>query len=495
VSLGAHSEPYNYGKVIDAETKEPLENVLIFQQVITRFRTPDGLETSESLRTTQTTFSNSRGEYKIPLGAYPKATLPSTTEITTQISLTFMKPGYFEDGEYSPENVLPKGPFSVIQEMRLYKMTHYLNYLYYKEGHSRIHSTGEEDCPKVYQDAILQMKNAQPSPADDMGVFLRLKGCKLNRVLKREDPITERYFGKTAYYVHDNASGKWWAVDSRSKRVDPENLWLPHWDFFIPDSSHGPGAPIPPCIYANRKYIFYPKGLETPEGYWEETQGGIVYVPAHAPDITAIAGNNFLFFTIEGNGRLLCSYERGYMKVTYEEGVRSVKDYLPHFRESYSANDLPASDIDDGVKRSEFKFLIQSSRDNYLIITKTLKNWHFYWLFLRPPEERFQFEEMDVFPASREITAAAVDYDSLFISFKDEGVRKYRMPSRHGKDKLKEDIEFHKRLSKYIPSDLSSMVVGSAGNVRAIYATGNHEKIYRFSVNGVPDYRIKDSLQ
>jgi hypothetical protein len=133
VNSGAYPEPYNYGKVIHAETKEPLENVLVLQEVITRFRTAGGLETSESLRTTQTTFSNSKGDYKIPLGAYTKVALPSTTEITTEISLTFAKPGYFEDGEYSSENVLPKGPFSVIKEMHLYKMTHYLNYLYYKQ--------------------------------------------------------------------------------------------------------------------------------------------------------------------------------------------------------------------------------------------------------------------------------------------------------------------------------------------------------------------------
>ena len=401
-----------------------------------------------------------------------------------------MKPGYFEGGYYSPEKVLPNGSFSVIQEMGLYKMTHYLNYLYYKEGHYRLHSTDGKDLSNDYQNVLLRMKNARPSPADDMGVFLRLKGCKLNRVLRREDPITEEYFGKTVYYVFDNASGKWWAADSRGKRVNPENLQLPHWDFFISNSR----GLIPPCIYSDRKSIFYPKGLETREGYWEETKGGIVYIPAHAPDITAMAGDNFLFFTIEGNGRLLCSYEEGFMKVTYRDGVRSVKDYLPHFRESYSATDLPPSDVDDGVKKSQFKFLIQSSRDDYLIVSKTLKHWHFYRLLLRPQKERFQFEEMDVFPASREITVVAQDYDSLFISFKNEGVRKYIMPSRYEKHKLKEDVEFHKGLSKYIPADLSSMVVVSAGDVRAIYVTGNDDRIYRFSLNGVPDYRIRDSL-
>jgi len=492
VNSGAQPEPYNYGKVIDAETKEPLENVLIFQEVIARFRTPDGFETSESLRTTQTAFTNSKGEYKISLGAYPKTALPSTTEISTEISLTFVKPGYFEDGDYSPENVLPRGPFSVIQEMRLYKMTHYLNYLYYKEGHSRLQAKDGEDCPKVYQDAILQIKNARPSPADDMGVFLRLEGCKLNRVLKRGE-FVERYFQKTVYYFLDSTSGNWWAVDSRGKRLNPENLHLPRWDFFIPDS-HWLGAPIPPYIYANQKFIFYPKGLETPEGNWEETQGGIVYIPAHAPDITAMAGKNSLFFTIEGNGRLLCSYEGGYRKVTHHDGVERKEDHLPHFLESYSANDLPASDINDGVKKSQFKFLIQSPRDDYLVVTKTPDNWHLYRLFLKSQKKWFQFKEIDVFPASREITAVAQDYDSLFISFKGEGVRKYSMFYSHGKNKLKEDVEFHKRLSKYIPSDLSSMVLGSAGDVRAIYATGNDDRVYRFSLNGVPDFRIKGSL-
>jgi hypothetical protein len=336
------------------------------------------------------------------------------------------------------------------------------------------------------------MKNALPSPADDMGVFLRLKGCKLNRVVRRGE-FVERYFKKTVYYVLDSTSGNWWAVDSRGKRLAPENLHLPHWDFFIPDS-HWLGAPIPLYIYANQKFIFYPKGLETPEGHWEETQGGIVYIPAHAPDITAMAGNNFLFFTIEGNGRLLCSYEGGYRKVTHHDGVERIEDHLPHFLESYSANDLPASDINDGVKKSQFKFLIQSLRDDYLVVTKTPDNWHLYRLSPKPQERRFQFEELGIFPASKGITAVAQDYDSLFISFKDEGVRKYSMPSRHEKNKLKEDVEFHKRLSKYIPSGLSSMVVGSAGDVHAIYATANDEKIYRFSVNGVPDFRIKDSL-
>jgi hypothetical protein len=107
---------WSFHEFIDAETKEPLENVLIFQEVRTRSVTPESLEGSENkLPATQTTFSNSKGEYRLPLGAYLKSTLPSTTEI----SLNFMKLGYFEDGYYSQEKALPEGSFSMIQEMGL----------------------------------------------------------------------------------------------------------------------------------------------------------------------------------------------------------------------------------------------------------------------------------------------------------------------------------------------------------------------------------------
>ncbi len=94
------------------------------------------------------------------------------------------------------------------------------------------------------------------------------------------------------------------------------------------------------------------------------------------------------------------------------------------------------------------------------------------------------------FPSSREITAFASGEIDFYIAFKNEGIRKYRVLNFYDKN-VKEDPAFiqNSRTAKY--SDVTSLAIGSAVDSSVVYAVTGDNRIYRFSVQGIPDYMVE----
>ncbi len=101
-------------------------------------------------------------------------------------------------------------------------------------------------------------------------------------------------------------------------------------------------------------------------------------------------------------------------------------------------------------------------------------------------------EEVAAFPPGKEVTAAADGTDDdVFVAFKGEGIRKYSCYPDDAGYQVKEDEEFHVNSRGALQSDVSSMVVGSEGTTFALYATTGEDRIYRFSLEGIPDFIVK----
>ena len=101
-------------------------------------------------------------------------------------------------------------------------------------------------------------------------------------------------------------------------------------------------------------------------------------------------------------------------------------------------------------------------------------------------------EEVTAFPPGKEVTAIADGTgDDVFAAFKGEGIKKYSCYPDKAGYQVKEDERFHMNSRGALQTDVSSMVVGYEGTTFALCATTGEDRIYRFSLEGIPDFIVK----
>ena len=130
------------------------------------------------------------------------------------------------------------------------------------------------------------------------------------------------------------------------------------------------------------------------------------------------------------------------------------------------------------------------------MLAKTPTRWHMYNVSFDYDEtakkDRVMVQEVTSFPPGKEVTAIADGTgDDVFVAFKDEGIRKYSCYLDEEGYQVKEDEQFHVNSRGALQSDVSSMVVGNEGTTFALYATTGEDRIYRFSLEGIPDFIVK----
>ena len=154
-SACVHIELSHHGIVRDAETEEPLKNVLVHLRLdyVCYFPPPLAGPNDEFLGF-QETYTDERGEYELPLKLY---WLPPNLCFTDKW-LAYFKAGYFLAGNPT----------------KLYKMTHYLNYLPYRNPTGR-YCLFSDRLPRSesYQKALEKIGGMELSPTEENGVFLR----------------------------------------------------------------------------------------------------------------------------------------------------------------------------------------------------------------------------------------------------------------------------------------------------------------------------------
>ena len=401
------------------------------------------------------------------------------------------KPGYFENSYGYSWRLLPIHIISERKEIALHKMTHYLNYLYYKDSRYSALYTSPRDLSESYKARVSKMNHMKLDPADDMGIFLRLSGRKLSRIYKVKGMLAG-YFGNDIYYFLDDVTGEWVTTDSRGKILDLNHPNLPKCDFMIGDWDY----PIHPFIYANPNTIFYRTGKEIPGGAWGTHGGEIKRITPCKGNISEMRGSPSSFFTIEENGAVLCHYGMSDVEESLYKRKSEGEKNVPYFLKSYSVNDFPLSKEDGESESFQFKYLLYNHiQGHFLVVARSRIYWHLYRLFQSYDKEsgsvRLFIKALTNFPVEREITAIEEGWGGLYIAFKNDGIRKYHTAYYEtSKDVFKEDSTFFSNSKRSLPSRVSSILSGYAGNIPAIYVTGGEDKIYRFSEDGIPDFIV-----
>jgi hypothetical protein len=370
--------------------------------------------------------------------------------------------------------------------VELYKLTHYLNFLAYRDPEMRYKPFYTDALwdSSLFKVALFQMRTMDIDAADKKGLFLRLDGRKLTRIYRRAKEYGS-HFGREVYYVLDENSGEWLIIDCRARRVELSEPNIPKWDFM--DSHHG-------RIFATKNTIFYPVEENPRPKEMEYREGEIRYITPHVGNISDLQGTVLNFLTIEGNGDYLCHYG-DHVEKSYTSKEPTGDKFFPYFLKCFKGADLPRSKDDETIDHSQFKFL--SWGDGAHVVTKSKTHWHLYSFGTRYDETikdvRLSIIEMAAFPANKEITAIAQGGGAYFLAFKDEGIRKYDYYQEGSKVwRFKEDSKFNMNSRAALNSDVRSLVVGYAGNILAVYATTGEDKIYRFSLDGVPDFIIRN---
>jgi hypothetical protein len=443
-AFGFHMEFPHSGKVTDAETGESLRDASVTLTI--SYHCPYPPEGISGTLVTEEALTDEKGNYSFPFHLYSLKPLCWTNKV-----FTFIKPGYF------PSN-----------NSKLNKMTYFLDFLYYKGSFH-----GKEfpvlDFPSStsnsYKAAIEKMKNAELIPMGEKGVFLSTKNKKLCKIYTRQD----------IEMVYDEVAGDWLSLDARGKFLKLNNSKIPKWDFF----SYHEMWSWP--IYANRDAIYYPVD-ENPMIFGMQYKSGEVkYIKSEHGDISALTGFVWHFFTIENNQSKLCHYG---------ELMPAEKGY--GFLKCLSWEDLPKSKDGDSLLGAKFKFLapipvlqgVTPIEDGVLFIVATQTTWHFYTYV------GGAIRELPIsFPSDREITAFATTtgINGLYIAFRSDGIRKYTFKE----NAIVEDESFRKNSFSILNGDVKSLAVGQTRNNAALYAVTGDNLIYRFSIEGFPDYLVK----
>ncbi len=458
-----HLETSHKGIVKDAETGKPLNDVVVLLGLdYTCYLPPNPAGPNSQHLAIEESYTNNKGVFRLPLNIY---TLPPLLCFTER-NIKYFKPGYFPFSENDTSGTV-----------ELYKMNHFLNFLPYKNPNRPHYIFNFEEKSQYYKDALDKMMKTKLNPIDNKGVFLRANDTKLTQLYSIKNDAY-KYPHQDTFYVYDEASSGWMFFNGRGNIIEPEPSNLPNWDFVSSEK----GWPL----YANKNSIFFPIEKNPRPAGMKYKKNEIKYITPMEGNISALVGSVMgNFFTIEDNGKSLCRYG-GYISKE-----SAANNFTPRFIQSFQGKDIPFSGVDDTLDETEFKYIVETRNHGFYVVTKTPKYWHIYSFGQQYKKEMGFINIIISFPVEKHITAFTGEGNGLYIAFKNEGIRKYEFGQQYnGKRKIKEDPSFFYNTKEAAYSDVSSLVLGSAVNNLAIYATTGDDKIYRFSLDGTPDYKV-----
>ncbi len=487
-----HVETPHKGVVKDADTQETLKGaVVLLDLAYTCYFPPNPGGPNPNDLATLEALTDINGAFSLPSKF---SFLPPLACFTNSKHMIFFKPGYF------PTHT----PF-VTEDIGLYKMDYYLNYQPYMSPLGHPDNFCFDRDSSSMRTALEKARNMHLTRVGDIGLFLRLEG----KLFRQIYAIIDRHFyGENAgfsnhvtLYACDEVSGKWYAFDGRGKPMTLRAADYPKWTYV--DS--GQYAGLKP-IYADAASVFYAAS----ENDSPIDESGVIkdrneikfhYIAPHEGSILGLAGDTSDFATIEGNGLSLCLYGE-----LAQERIGPSTPHgriIPHFLKCFKGEDMPNSEQRGAAESVQFRYIRQILHYGYFVVSKTPGSWHVYYLRnAHKINEKDLVEELISFPSSREITAFAAGETppvvgggklvviDFYIAFKNEGIRKYKYNVFHDKN-VKEDPSFiqNSRTANY--PDVTSLAIGSAVDSSAVYAVTADNRIYRFSVQGIPDYMVE----
>jgi hypothetical protein len=215
----AHIEFPHYGIVKDADSGEPISGVVAHLDLESGIL--DSLAHSHTeWKDSYETITNNKGQFAIPLHIYGQVPF----ELSNGHTISFLKAGYFESSILDP---------SINNDVKLYKITHYLDYLHYKKsaalGHLNLPYTDDNhEGFKKYKNELAKTAIMQFVKNGDDGVFFEIPGARFTELSCSTDSEWNHDDSKAWTHgveevvctVLDEASHKWMAFTARGTFIE-----------------------------------------------------------------------------------------------------------------------------------------------------------------------------------------------------------------------------------------------------------------------------------
>lgn len=503
-SCSTHFSLPKWGEVIDAESGQGIFGAVVSERLYyTDWHTTRMIDFEESV-------SNEAGKW---------TKLPRVRLGTPPFSL------FRESACFAPGWFLKSWNSGAPNDIRLYCMTHYINYQAYEH-------MGKTPTPKVFknsplsQEGLRRLQSLKLEPKGARGEFVRFLGKKFDRIVwvsKHRPGGKQRAYtpGKyipgpppplarnSLFATRDLKSGEWVWLDARGKTAASMFSQVGNiLDIATAPDRHG-------ILYVGLdEFMFIPRQnplLFLPGRAPDES----VRIPASMGDITAVSGYPESWWAIEAGGEQLCHYGRASTEVSYYGKAsrdmrvgpnKKQQDATPYSLRCFSVDEFGKAANVSFTAKTRFRFLAGLGVYHYVCV-KTENDWSIYTVF--PPKVsttttgvRCWFEKIAEFPKHPEITALAPSYNDgskeLFVAFGKNGIRKYNFQYEAQCSFLREDEVFHassKPVFDKLNKVILSMSPGWAVNRPALHVTTGGDTILRFTWDGTPDYPVKASLR
>lgn len=478
-----HFESPHSGVVLDADTKEPIEGVIVFRELERIcYLPPNPGGPSHEYQAHNEVLTDKDGHYTLPIDV---SFMPPLACLTDMHNEYYVKDGYFSKNTDSGNIAY------------LYPMTHYLHFRpYIKDYESFFSFIFREKSELVKKSNLAKLKYRQLEKADETGVFFRMPGKKFTRIAVasgRNYFFTHKeMFSGTFYFAYDELGKEWITIDGRGKLVAALPKDSPKFEYISFDEDNRP-------YFATSNEIVYmaDSNYSSPVDIFYKHPYTMNKINPHKGDITAITSdNNGPLYTIEGNGKILCQYG------IYDG--KANKSSTPHFLAALEITDLPDVSEGDFIKQATFKYIMHTMNVNYpnlYIVAKTNKYWHIYTLTTSWANllDKSNLTKIYSIPVEKEITAFATNGSSLFIAYKDEGLKSYTIMGlaaftykKIDPPKIKESAKFYNKAKTTNALNIASIIWGNAiSEYNVIYFVTGDDKIYRLAADGTPDFIVK----
>lgn len=451
------------GVVKDAETGDPIKGVVVHIDLESGMPLgPDGVT---RWKDSYETVTNAKGKYSLSMKL--KGNLP--LEFPTGHSILFFKAGYFHSEIFEP---------ALNNTVSLYPIKYYLDYLEYRsfnEASSNSHLYYYDKEPEAfaeYKKELDKMEHLQFARFGERGEFVSVPNAQFKRMSCRMEIEYDHGNHSTPYtfgisgnvcLLFDETSRKMMICDARGNIKELEDTELIQYNFLAaaPDENK--------AVFANSYSIYIP---HTPYTYLANN------VTPQKGNIIALAGNSREFLTLEDNGLYLC-----YFLIWHDisKGCISIDDVLNDENARFILLTHGYSPAADHVY-----FVITKNTFSYQIHKVTFESTS-----LGETQLTFTEQLLPSFPADDEIIDFASNGRIFFIAFKRSGIKKYSL-DRHRRGFLKEERDFYKNSHDlFLEKSIAAIELGWSITGRVLYVTVGDSTIYRLSLDGVPDYRIK----
>lgn len=458
-----NAESPHRGVVKDAETGDPIKGVVVHMNLESGLPLgPDGITRWKG---SYETVTNAAGKYSLSMKL--KENLP--LELPTGHELFFFKAGYF------PSTILEP---ALNNTVTLYPIKYYLDYLSEKETYYDPHLYYYDKKPEAfaeYKKELLKMQHLQFESLGEKGAFVSAPNAQFTKISCRQKIVYPPSKHSTPYtlgilrnvcILFDEASRKMMTFDTRGNIKELKDTELIKYNFLAaaPDESE--------AVFANSDSIYIPHPPYSNLANNVTPQKG---------NIIALAGDSREYLTLEGNGSYLCYFS---IYDNLGKGCISIDDVL-------SKNDENGRFISLTHGYSPGEALV------YFVIIKKA----FYYQIYRVTHESgpsgkkqltFSEQLLPTFPADDDIIDFASNGMDFFIAFKRSGIKKYSFLNMYRKGPLKEDGDFYKNSHDlFKENSVAAIELGWAAMEQVLYVTVGNSTVYRLSLDGVPDFRIR----